>query len=643
MFQSYRHARVRHTSIAARDRLVGPLFSGILAITAVSSTATAQSDGAQGEDFVEILTSEETVLALTPSLKHLSTDVLNLQLPHHRGIGLFAEQVTFNDLADVQQAPVDLLGGTGVQVQEWQLSETERSVPSSSLSLWQPLFDEVDYFEHGSFYFERGNFLDEKRERFEADVAFTGAARSPSGNLVAIEARINTHWQRGRANTLGASTSGDVSEVEWLIERWRLKSLTTHQSREALFTDVIDRVLPDPADRQQARQSIHEQLVIEWGKDLISGEGQFEKPHALFDISSLFQKPGIAVVDVDRDGFDDLYAMPTWGKNLLLHNNGNGTFDEMAAEVGLDIENHCSSAIFADFDNDGDADVFIGRTLEASRFFINDNGRFVDRSQTFPPTALPHFVTSISAVDFNKDGLLDVYFSTYVLTSGPLELRETLKLLAPAQGREMMQRRARGHRFRDHAGPPNVLLVNRGKGVFDIAAQSDQLAIWRNTFQSSWADYDGDGDQDLYAANDFAPNNMFRNDGGTFTDVTEETGTADIGFGMGVSWGDYDNDGRQDLYVCNMYSKAGQRIMSQIPQLDPRITMLAGGNSLFHNRGDHFEKVSGVESPALLVEKVGWAWGGQFADIDNDGFLDIYSLAGYYSAPEEIAVPAADL
>ena len=112
---------------------------------------------------------------------------------------------------------------------------------------------------------------------------------------------------------------------------------------------------------------------------------------------------------------------------------------------------------------------------------------------------------------------------------------------------------------------------------------------------------------------------------------------------MGVSWGDYDNDGLQDLYVCNMYSKAGNRIMGKIPGLDPRIVMLAGGNSLFRNRGGHFRKVSGVEPPSLLVEKVGWAWGGQFADFDNDGFLDIYSLSGYYSAPPEIAIPEADL
>jgi hypothetical protein len=135
---------------------------------------------------------------------------------------------------------------------------------------------------------------------------------------------------------------------------------------------------------------------------------------------------------------------------------------------------------------------------------------------------------------------------------------------------------------------------------------------------------------------------MFRNDRKSgFTDVTEQMGTADLGFGMGVSWGDYDLDGRQDLYTSNMFSKAGQRIVALIDPsvLDPRVAKMSGGNSLFRNHGDHFKKVSGLESPALKVEKAGWSYSGQFTDIDNDGFLDIYALAGFYTAPADLALP----
>ena len=109
-----------------------------------------------------------------------------------------------------------------------------------------------------------------------------------------------------------------------------------------------------------------------------------------------------------------------------------------------------------------------------------------------------------------------------------------------------------------------------------------------------------------------------------------------MGFGMGASWGDYDNDGRLDLYVSNMFSKAGRRIMSQLPDIDPRFRRSAEGNLLFRNQGERFDLVSGVEPPHLTVAQAGWSWGGQFTDVDNDGFLDIYVTSGYYTAPAEV-------
>jgi hypothetical protein len=106
---------------------------------------------------------------------------------------------------------------------------------------------------------------------------------------------------------------------------------------------------------------------------------------------------------------------------------------------------------------------------------------------------------------------------------------------------------------------------------------------------------------------------------------------------MGASWGDYDRDGRQDLYVTNMYSRAGRRITARLDAAG--FAPLARGNSLFRNQGDDFVRVSGLESPALLVERGGWGWGGQFVDLDNDGYLDIYALSGFYTAPEEVSLP----
>ena len=193
--------------------------------------------------------------------------------------------------------------------------------------------------------------------------------------------------------------------------------------------------------------------------------------------------------------------------------------------------------------------------------------------------------------------------------------------------------------YLDAVGPPNVLLINRGEGRFGVASESRQLAVWRNTLQATWADFDTDGDPDLYVANDFAPDNLFRNDGiEGFVDVTREVaGDAMMGFGMGASWGDYDNDGRQDLYVSNMYSKAGMRIAAQVDGVDRQLLRSTEGNILFRNSGTSFDQVSGLQAPALTVAKAGWSWGGQFIDVDNDADLDLYVSSGFFTAPPPVA------
>jgi len=198
-------------------------------------------------------------------------------------------------------------------------------------------------------------------------------------------------------------------------------------------------------------------------------------------------------------------------------------------------------------------------------------------------------------------------------------------------------RRDDAHIYLALPGPPNVLLRNLGGGRFEPVEEAHPLRSFLNTYQATWSDYDADGDPDVYLAHDFSPNQLFRNEGdGRFSDVTGATGTADIGFGMGVSWGDYDRDRRFDLYVTNMYSKAGKRITDFFDALDPAYAKMARGNTLFRNEGERFDPVSGVGDASLQVEVAGWSWGAQFGDLDNDGFEDLYALSGYYTAPPEV-------
>jgi hypothetical protein len=159
----------------------------------------------------------------------------------------------------------------------------------------------------------------------------------------------------------------------------------------------------------------------------------------------------------------------------------------------------------------------------------------------------------------------------------------------------------------------------------------------RWSFAASWEDFDIDGDPDLYVANDYGRNNLYRNDGGTFKDVAAELGVEDSASGMSVTWADYDLDGRQDLYVSNMFSAAGSRITSQKefkPDADlgtrKRFRRFTRGNTLFRNTTEGFIDTS--ESAGVTMGR--WAWGSRFVDLNNDGWQDLVVTNGYLSAAD---------
>lgn len=289
------------------------------------------------------------------------------------------------------------------------------------------------------------------------------------------------------------------------------------------------------------------------------GDATFEDVTIRAGLNDPFWGSGVAVGDYDNDGHPDLYVT-AYGPNRLFHNLGDGTFEEVGRKTGVDDNRWGASAAFADFDRDGRLDLYV------ANYVAFDTKTVPRRGDTGHPC---------------------LYRGTLVMC-GPTGLK----------------------------GEIDILYHNNGDGTFtDVtAAAGIRTDIGMYGLGVAAADYDDDGDVDIYVANDATPNQLYRNRGdGTFDEVGALSGVAYGVDGseqgsMGTSFGDFDADGRLDLVVTNFSHQFFQ---------------------LFRYAGEGF--FEDVTFPAGIAEKtylpLGWAT--DFFDYDHDGWLDLFFANGH--------------
>ncbi|HIL61969.1 MAG TPA: VCBS repeat-containing protein, partial [Porticoccaceae bacterium] len=342
-----------------------------------------------------LVAAEETYLNLNQKMNALSEGLLDLRLPGPAAgaENVFSTTVTTVDLDPVPAAtPTD---SSKFEAHPWPVAALSRQ--TEGVNLWRPMLDKISYFEHAKVKLISGGHPDENMWRYEAKGGFEALARMKSDQWFSFEGRMDITWGRPKTDGGGAG--------EWQITGWKTTEMNWRTSPRRLFAEALDTAMRVPQEASMLRRSLHYEATV---KHYLEGTKQL--PHPYFAPISANQKEGTAVADVNGDGFDDIYITMRLGKNMLLVNQGDGTFLEQAAAFKLDLPGHTPCALFADFDNDGDQDVMLGRSLLKTSYLENRQGVFYQHPI---PKFMPMAALSMSAADYNMDGLLDVYICTY--------------------------------------------------------------------------------------------------------------------------------------------------------------------------------------------------------------------------------------
>ncbi|MBD5778078.1 VCBS repeat-containing protein [Pelagicoccus sp. NFK12] len=320
---------------------------------------------------------------------------------------------------------------------------------------------------------------------------------------------------------------------------------------------------------------------------------------------------GVAIGDYDKDGLADVYIVSKLDTGRLFRNLGDFRFEDVTEAAGLVDASGAwkQGAAFVDVNNDGFLDLHVCRSRAANLLYLNrGDGRFEEVGQERGLAVVDGSGMACFA-DYDRDGWLDMYLQTNLMDS----------VASPDGQRDRLFR-------------------NEGHGYFrEVTEEAGILGTLTQGHSATWWDFDEDGWQDLYVANDFGPPDfLYRNNGdGTFTNVLDETVPHTSFSSMGADLGDVNNDGHIDFFVSDMagstLEKEHRGQSDSRALLDARRNESKGTalqllkNALYENSG----KGRFYEAAILAgISATDWTWSTRFEDLDNDGRLDLFVTNG---------------
>jgi hypothetical protein len=339
---------------------------------------------------------------------------------------------------------------------------------------------------------------------------------------------------------------------------------------------------------------------------------------------------GVAILDYNNDGRPDIFFTnganiatlkkdsPKY-RNRLFRNDGKGVYTDVTDAAGLAGSGYDVGVAAADYDNDGNADLFVAGVYRNTLYHNNGNGTFTDVTakagldRTVDPEYGPLWAVAAAWVDVNNDGLLDLFVVNY------LQWKYTEQPLCSYHGVGDYCHP------RYYKGLPNQLFLNKGDGTFqDVSAAWGIREHVGKGMGVGVADYDLDGRPDLFVPNDAAYNSLFHNMGNKFEEVAFDTGVAlpeDGNFisGMGLDFRDYNNDGYPDIAYVALNNQTFPLLQNT-------------------GKGDFREVTTPSGMRVASMRMAGF--GAAFYDFDNDGWKDLFVTRGHV---ESRPLPGAEI
>lgn len=347
-----------------------------------------------------------------------------------------------------------------------------------------------------------------------------------------------------------------------------------------------------------------------------------------FTYGYMYMGGGVSVGDINNDGLIDLFFTGNQVKNRLYLNKGNLKFEDITEKAGISGDNRWYTGVtMSDVNNDGYLDIYcsVGGKFKPKQnqlFMNNKNGTFTEKAKSF---GIADAGNSVQATffDYDRDGDLDLYVANYPPTS----------FTAPNTYYAFKKKSTKDNET-------DNLYRNDGE-VFTKVTSEAGLQSFGLSLSATVGDVNNDGWPDLYVSNDFSTPDLFyiNNKNGTFSEHSKEMTKNTSFYGMGVDIADFNNDGLLDIFQVDMTAKDNRRAKANMASMNPDLfwsTVNSGfhyqymQNSLQMNNGIINDSLPDFSNISRLagISSTDWSWGPLFADLDNDGWKDLFISNG---------------